>query len=133
MSKKPSQKSENKKQHVTKISAKARTDVSAKASNTIKTNPKNPTISTHKTKKSHKNHKSEKPLRQVFILARPFVTIGRYLRDSWHELRQVRWPNRAATWKMTLAVLVYCVIFIIFITLLDSLFTFIFNLLLGQS
>lgn len=124
MSKKPLRKSDNKKQHITKISTKTPQKPTPKT--------KSP-ITRKKSSPSHKFKKSEKPLRQVFFLARPFVAIGRYLRDSWRELRQVRWPNRKATWKMTLAVLVYCVIFIIFITLLDSFFTFIFNLLLGQS
>lgn len=73
----------------------------------------------------------EKPLKEVFILARPFVAFGRYLRDSWRELRQVRWPNRANTWKLVLAVFIYCAIFLAFIIVLDTFFTFIFNLLLG--
>ena len=77
--------------------------------------------------KATKSNTSEKPL------ARPFVALGRYLRDSWRELRQVRWPSRKATWKMTLAVLVYCAIFIVFIMLLDALFTFIFDLLLKTN
>ena len=83
--------------------------------------------------KATKSNTSEKPLKQIFLLARPFVALGRYLRDSWRELRQVRWPNRKATWKMTLAVLVYCAIFIVFIMLLDALFTFIFDLLLKTN
>lgn len=86
-----------------------------------------------KTKAKAKANTPEKPLKQVFILARPFVALGRYLRNSWRELRQVRWPNRTATWKMTLAVLVYCAIFIVFIMLLDALFTFIFDLLLKTN
>lgn len=86
-----------------------------------------------KAKIKAKTNTPEKPLKQVFILARPFVALGRYLRDSWRELRQVRWPNRKATWKMTLAVLVYCAIFIVFIMLLDALFTFIFDLLLKTN
>ena len=86
-----------------------------------------------KAKIKAKANTPEKPLKQVFILARPFVALGRYLRDSWRELRQVRWPNRKATWKMTLAVLVYCAIFIVFIMLLDALFTFIFDLLLKTN
>ncbi len=77
-------------------------------------------------KKSQKSD-GEKPLKSVFILARPFVALGRYIRDSWRELRQVRWPNRKATWKMTVAVLVYCAIFFLFILLLDTLFTFLFK------
>ena len=83
--------------------------------------------------KATKSTTPEKPLKQIFLLARPFVALGRYLRDSWRELRQVRWPNRKATWKMTLAVLVYCAIFIVFIMLLDALFTFIFDLLLKTN
>ena len=88
-----------------------------------------------KAKKSQKisQQGDEKPLKSVFILARPLVAFGRCLRDSWRELRMVRWPSRGATWKMTLAVLVYCAIFIIFIVLLDLFFTFIFNLIFGTN
>ncbi len=69
--------------------------------------------------------------KKVFILFRPFAAFGRYLRDSWRELRQVRWPNRKTTWKMVLAVVIYTAIFVAIIVLLDLLFTFIFNKLLG--
>ncbi len=98
------------------------------------TDPSDTPAATKKQKKQDKKSKSaaEKPLKEVFILARPFVALGRYLRDSWRELRQVRWPNRKATWKMTLAVLAYCAAFIVLVTLLDIFFTFIFNLVLGQ-
>lgn len=65
------------------------------------------------------------------MIAKPFIALGRYLRDSWLEIRQVRWPSRGATWKMVLAVLIYAAIFMVFIMLLDALFTFIFNNLLG--
>lgn len=47
--------------------------------------------------------------RKTFILFRPFVAFGRYVRDSWRELRQVQWPSRRATWKMTLGVIIFCV------------------------
>ena len=69
--------------------------------------------------------------KKVFILFRPFAAFGRYMRDSWRELRQVRWPNRKATWKMVLAVVIYTAVFVVIIVLLDLLFTFIFNKLLG--
>ena len=88
-----------------------------------KTSPKSP--------KTAKTPSTEKPLKNVFILFRPFVAFGRYLRDSWREIRQVRWPNRKATWKMVLAVFFYCAIFMIFILVLDAFFTFIFNQLLN--
>lgn len=80
-----------------------------------------------KAKKKATGENAEKPLRKVFILARPFVALGRYLRDSWREIRQVRWPSRKNTWKMTLAVLAYCAVFIVFIMLLDTFFTFLFK------
>lgn len=65
------------------------------------------------------------------MIAKPFVALGHYIRDSWREIRQVRWPSRSATWKMVLAVFVYAGFFIVLIMLLDALFTWLFNLLLG--
>jgi len=73
----------------------------------------------------------KKASKKPFVLFRPFVYLWRYIRDSWRELRRVRWPNRKATWKMVLAVLAYTAIFIAFISLLDLFFTWLFNLILG--
>ena len=96
-----------------------------------------------KDKKSEKDKRKEakaaekkvsegkKSGKKPFILFRPFVYLGRYIRDSWRELRQVRWPNRKATWKMVLAVLVYTALFVVLISLLDLFFTWVFNLILG--
>ena len=119
--------SQKSKVNITKITAKSRPQATAAA------DPTKPKTKTAKAKIKTKTNTPEKPLKQVFILARPFVALGRYLRNSWRELHQVRWPNRKATWKMTLAVLVYCAIFIVFIMLLDALFTFIFDLLLKTN
>ena len=71
--------------------------------------------------------------KKPFILFRPFVYLWRYIRDSWRELRQVRWPNRKATWKMVLAVIIYTIIFVVLITLLDLFFTWLFNIILGKG
>lgn len=71
--------------------------------------------------------------KKPFILFRPFVYLGRYLRDSWRELRQVRWPNAKATWKMVLAVFVYTALFMVLIFLLDLFFTWLFNIILGKG
>ena len=81
-------------------------------------------------KQQKKREKSKKEGKKVFILFRPFVALGHYLRDSWREIRQVRWPNRKATWKMVLAVLVYTALFVLIITLLDMFFTWLFSLLI---
>lgn len=94
--------------------------------------PKKLTRAEKKAARLAKKNDEERPLKSYFLLVRPFVALGRYLRDSWREIRQVRWPNRKATWKMTLAVLIYVAFFIIFLTLIDILFTFIFDLLFKQ-
>ena len=70
--------------------------------------------------------------KKVFILFRPFVAFGRYIRDAFREIRQVRWPSRKDTWKMVLAVFVYTLLFIALITVLDLFFTWIFKLILGN-
>ena len=146
--------SQKSKVNITKITAKSRPQATAAADPTKPKTQTKPTETKTKVTKAQakqqaklaktkakaakaktkaKANTPEKALKQVFILARPFVALGRYLRNSWRELRQVRWPNRKATWKMTLAVLAYCAIFIVFIMLLDALFTFIFDLLLKTN
>jgi preprotein translocase SecE subunit len=42
-----------------------------------------------------------------------------YFSGSWRELRQVRWPNRRATWSLTLAVLAFTLVLVVFILVLD--------------
>ena len=76
---------------------------------------KKPGETAKSTKKSSQAETGKKP----FILWRPFIALGHYLRDSWRELRQVRWPNRKATWKMVLAVLIYSALFVVLISVLD--------------
>ena len=85
--------------------------------------------------------KAEKPAKSTdsaksaekkpFILIRPLVYLGRYIRDSWKELRLVRWPTRKATWKLVLAIFIYTALFIAIIMLLDALFTWLFNIVIG--
>lgn len=82
-------------------------------------------------KKEAKKEAKENGEKKPFILFRPFVALFRYLRDSWREIRQVRWPNRKATWKMVLAVLVYTALFVVVITLLDLFFTWLSGVVLG--
>ena len=84
-----------------------------------------------KAEKEAKREARRNSGKKAFILFRPFVAFHYYLHDSWHELRQVRWPNRKATWKMVLAVAIYTAIFVVIIVLLDMLFSFIFKQILG--
>lgn len=132
--------SENKEKnkHITKITAKPSAEAKAPVE-TAKSDQKPAKLDQKAAKSAAKNAKNakkakksseEKPLKEVFILARPFVALGCYIRDSWREIRRVRWPNRKATWKMTGAVLAYCIAFMVFIVLLDSFFTWLFGLII---
>lgn len=84
-------------------------------------------------KKVEKTIDAKKTEKKPFFLVAPFVYLGRYLRDSWMELRQVRWPNRKTTWKMVLAVIVYSALFMAIISLLDLFFSWLFGLILGNN
>lgn len=64
----------------------------------------------------------KKPLHFITapLRTRPIRFIGRwigrilwprYFRNSYRELRQVHWPTRRETWKMTFAVLVFALVF----------------------
>ena len=112
-----------------------------KASDSRENEPAEPTITRKKVvlkdkKQEKENKKQEKKAAKAaktqtgkkhFILFRPFCAFGRYLKESWQEIRQVRWPNRKATWKLVLAVVVYSGIFVAILLLLDLLFSVIFN------
>ena len=78
-------------------------------------------------KKSRKTiEKSPKSKRSFGILGK----IGGYFKGAWAELRQVHWPNRQATWGLTGAVLLFSAFFVVFITLLDAGFKFLFEQIL---
>ncbi len=62
----------------------------------------------------------------------PFVAFWRYLKGSWYELRQVRWPDRRSTWGMTGALIAFTLFFVVVILLLDAGFSQLFKLLLGK-
>lgn len=63
------------------------------------------------------------------FLSKIFTPIGGYFKGSWQELKQVRWPNRSATWSLTGAVILFTAIFIAIIVLLDAGFDALFNLI----
>ncbi len=78
-----------------------------------------------------------KPIRQVsksgrreYYLPLPDNKIGRFLnkrrriipsyfRNAWAELRQVKWPNNRETIKLTFAVFVFAIFFMLFISAAD--------------
>ncbi len=72
-------------------------------------------------------------LRPLKFLLAPFKTrpmrfVGRilskilllnYFKGSWHELRQVIWPKRKETTKLTFAVIMFAIVFGITISIVD--------------
>ena len=42
-----------------------------------------------------------------------------YFRESWRELRQVTWPSRRETWQLTLAVIIFSIIFGALVAIVD--------------
>ena len=42
-----------------------------------------------------------------------------YFRNSWKELRQVTWPTRRETWQLTLAVIIFSIIFGVLVAIVD--------------
>lgn len=65
--------------------------------------------------------------RVLVILLTPFRGPARYVRGAWQELRQVRWPNRKATWSLTGAVIAFSVFFAAVILGLDYVFQYLFK------
>lgn len=53
-----------------------------------------------------------------------------YVKGAWEELKQVRWPDRKATWGLTLAVILFSLFFLLLIVLLDTLFGQLFKMII---
>lgn len=47
-----------------------------------------------------------RPIKRLFAWLAP-----KYLINSWREVRQVVWPSRRETWRLTLAVFVFAIVF----------------------
>lgn len=115
---KASKKSETK---VTRISAK---DSGAKK--TVKSTKK-PATAASATKVTS----TGKPKRKLNL--GPITSLGEYFKGAWYELRQVRWPDRKATWSMTGALLAFTSFFLVIIVLLDAAFSYLFKLIIGTN
>jgi preprotein translocase subunit SecE len=46
--------------------------------------------------------------------------IPRYFVNSWREVRQVTWPSRRETWRLTGAVFVFAIIFGVVVAVVDK-------------
>lgn len=53
-----------------------------------------------------------------------------YFKGAWIELKQVRWPNRKATWSLTFAVIMFTLFFTALVLLLDAGFKYLFDFII---
>ena len=98
------------------------------------------TAKVKKVKRIKKESKIKKGLKSVATKLNKFkiiripaswvMGIGRYFKGAWTELRQVRWPNRKATWGLVFAVVAFTLFFVVLIVLLDAGFKMLFELIL---
>lgn len=53
-----------------------------------------------------------RPIKKPFRVAGSVIAklVPPYFKNSWTELRQVNWPNRRETWRLTLAVFIFAVV-----------------------
>ena len=116
-----------------KVSIKAKNSENTKLKKANKEAVKTKAKAIRKEKRT--KEKSEMPLwlKPLWFISTPFRAIGRYFRNSFRELRQVRWPNRTQTWKITFSVILYVVIIAVAIMLLDVLLTFLFDKFIGGN
>lgn len=103
------------KANITRIKA---TDSAPKAASASKKAPaKKATAKAPKEPKEHSNN----------VLRRSAA----YFKGAWVELKEVRWPNRQATWSLTLAVIAFSLLLTVLILALDALFKFLFQLIIA--
>ncbi|MBX4201521.1 preprotein translocase subunit SecE [Candidatus Saccharibacteria bacterium] len=44
----------------------------------------------------------------------------KYFINSWHEVRKVVWPSRKETWRLTLAVFIFAIVFGALVAIVDK-------------
>ena len=53
------------------------------------------------------------------VLGKRVRLAPKFLRDSWKEIRQVTWPNMRLTFRLTMAVFIFSVVFAVIVGILD--------------
>ncbi len=114
MVKKPAKAKDNPAPNVTRVMAKDDKKTAAKVA------------APSKSAKLIVNGEESKPKKKNFL-----IRLLGYFKGAWYELRQVRWPNRRATFGMTAALLIFTGIFATFILLVDLAWENLFKLILG--
>lgn len=67
--------------------------------------------------------KASGPLKRLSIIGRPFRIFRRlvpgFIRNAWNEIKLVTWPDARQTWRLTMAVFIFSVIFASIVGALD--------------
>ncbi len=113
-----------------KVSISAKNSENKKAQEAKKSKNKEIEKKEKAAEKSAKKAKKAKKTKDGKKLPKSDEEIG-YFGGAVREIRRVRWPDRKTSWKLTFTVIGYVVLIAAFIMLVDTLFTFIFNNLLG--
>ncbi len=79
------------------------------------------------TPKKGTDKKKQKTERKPIRVLAPLRALGGYIKGSWQELRLVHWPNRRATWGLTIAVILFSIVLGLLIFVLDLGFTYLFK------
>ncbi len=122
------------------MSKQAKTKVTRIKADDKKTPPKSAKVKTTKIKNeeepktvakkitSEAKIKKEAKKEPKKVRRNPISRFFAYIRDSFREIKLVKWPNRKESWSMTLAVIIYSLIIIAVVVLLDNLYSWLFKL-----
>lgn len=82
------------------------------------------------SKKDADSLKPEKTSKRRMRMPKFLRSIGGYFKGARDELRYVRWPNRRATWGLTVAVITFTALVMLFIVGVDYVFDALFQRLI---
>jgi preprotein translocase SecE subunit len=59
------------------------------------------------------DNRATKPVKKVGSFLKKILgwLVPRYFINSWREVKQVTWPSRRETWRLTLAVFIFAIVF----------------------
>ncbi len=122
--KKNKAKSSAKRSNKTTVTVKKSTDTTV-VDKPISTKKVQPAVGKPEAKQPA-NPKRERPKKGLL------ERLNHYFKESWRELKKVQWPNRKATWSLTIAVILFTAFFSVVILLIDIVFQELFNLILAR-
>lgn len=99
-----------------------------KADDTAKIEPKQ---AKDKPVTATKEPTAKKPIDKTNKRKNPLRALGGYFAGAWYELKQVHWPDRKATWSLTVAVLLFSAFFVGLIIVLDYIFQWLFEFVIS--